>query len=187
MQSFVHETAIVDANVSIGDGTKIWHFSHVESGTKIGKNCVLGHYVYVGKDVNIGSGCKIQNGVSIYHGIELDDDVFCGPACVFTNDLNPRAEFPKGPAGWTKTMVRKGVTIGANATIVCGTEIGRYAFVAAGSVVTKDVPPYTAVMGVPAAFAYYICRCGTKLDKNHICPQCGLQYQINGTQVMPIE
>lgn len=147
---FVHESSYIDENVEIGTGTKIWHFCHVQRGARIGKNCVLGQNVNISNNVLIGNNVKIQNNVSVYEGVELEDGVFCGPSCVFTNDLTPRAEFPKGSAGYKKTLVKHGASIGANATIICGVTIGEYAMVAAGAVVTKDVPEYTLVAGVPA-------------------------------------
>ena len=147
---FVHESSYVDENVKIGKNTKIWYFCHIAGGAVIGENCNIGQNVYVGYDVKIGNSCKIQNNVSVYDCVELEDGVFCGPSCVFTNDLTPRAMYPKGRNGHIKTVVRKGATIGANATIVCGHEIGEFAMVAAGAVVTKDVPPYALVAGVPA-------------------------------------
>lgn len=150
---FVHESSYIDKDVEIGEGTKVWHFCHIQSGARIGKNCTLGQNVNVSENVRIGSGCKIQNNVSVYEGVELENGVFCGPSCVFTNDLTPRAEYPKGKAAYKKTLVKEGASIGANATIVCGITIGRYAMVAAGAVVTKDVPDYTLAEGVPAAAA----------------------------------
>lgn len=147
---FVHESSYIDEDVEIGEGTKIWHFCHIQNGAHIGKNCSLGQNVNISNQVKIGNNVKIQNNVSIYEGVELEDGVFCGPSCVFTNDLTPRAEFPKGRAGYKKTLVKHGASIGANATIVCGHTIGEYAMVAAGAVVTKDVPAYTLVAGVPA-------------------------------------
>lgn len=150
MAYFVHESSYVDENVTIGEGTKIWHFCHVQSGAVIGENCVLGQNVNISNHVKVGNGVKIQNNVSIYEGVELEDDVFCGPSCVFTNDLTPRAAYPKGHENYKKTLIKKGASIGANATIVCGHTVGRYAMVAAGSVVTKDVPDYCLVKGVPA-------------------------------------
>lgn len=147
---FVHESSYVDDNVEIGDGTKIWHFCHVQSGAKIGKNCSLGQNVNVANNVVIGNDVKIQNNVSVYEGVILEDGVFCGPSCVFTNDLTPRARYPKGRENYKKTLVKEGASIGANATIVCGHTIGKYAMVAAGAVVTKDVPDYALVAGVPA-------------------------------------
>lgn len=150
MSYFVHESTYIDENVLIGEETKIWHFSHVQSGVRIGKKCVLGQNVNISKDVVIGNGVKIQNNVSIYEGVELEDFVFCGPSMVFTNDINPRSRYPKGVAGYKKTLVKHDASIGANATIVCGHTIGEYAMIAAGAVVTKDVPPYALVAGVPA-------------------------------------
>ena len=149
-QYFVHESSYIDENVEIGEGTKIWHFCHIQSGARIGKNCTLGQNVNISNNVKVGDNVKIQNNVSVYEGVELEDGVFCGPSCVFTNDLTPRAEFPKGREGYKKTLVKHGASIGANATIVCGVTIGEYAMVAAGAVVTKDVEAYTLVAGVPA-------------------------------------
>ena len=147
---FVHESSYVDEGVQIGKNTKIWYFCHIATGAVIGYNCNIWQNVYVGYDVKIGNNCKIQNNVSVYDCVELEDGVFCGPSCVFTNDLTPRAMYPKGRNGHIKTIVRKGATIGANATVVCGHEIGEFAMIAAGAVVTKDVPPYTLVAGIPA-------------------------------------
>lgn len=147
---FVHESSYVDEDVVIGDNTKVWHFCHLQKGARIGANCSLGQNVNVSNHVVIGDYCKIQNNVSLYEGVELEEGVFCGPSCVFTNDLTPRAKFPKGSAGYKKTVIKKGASIGANATIVCGHTIGEYAMVAAGAVVTKDVPAYALVAGVPA-------------------------------------
>lgn len=150
MSVYIHESSYIDDGVRIGDGTRIWHFCHVQSGALIGARCVLGQNVNVAENVRIGDGVRIQNNVSIYEGVELEDDVFCGPSCVFTNVLTPRAGFPKGRGGYERTLVRHGATIGANATIVCGVTIGRYAMVAAGAVVTRDVGDYELVAGVPA-------------------------------------
>lgn len=147
---FVHESSYVDDNVTIGEGTKVWHFCHISSGAVIGENCNLGQNVFVGSNVHIGNKCKIQNNVSVYGGVELEEGVFCGPSCVFTNDLTPRAMYPKGSDNFKKTVVHRNATIGANATIVCGHDIGEGAMVAAGAVVTKDVEPWTLVAGVPA-------------------------------------
>ena len=144
---FVHESSYIDDDVEIGEGTKIWHFCHIQKGARIGKNCSLGQNVNVSNHVIIGNNVKIQNNVSVYEGVELEDGVFCGPSCVFTNDLTPRAEFPKGSTGYKKTLVKHGASIGANATIVCGNTIGEYAMVAAGAVVTKNIEPYTLVAG----------------------------------------
>ena len=147
---FVHESSYVDENVQIGEGTKIWHFCHIQSGARIGKHCSLGQNVNVAGNVTIGDDVKIQNNVSIYEGVELEDGVFCGPSCVFTNDLTPRARYPKGRENYKRTLVKEGASIGANATIVCGHTVGKFAMVAAGAVVTKDVPDYALVAGVPA-------------------------------------
>ena len=145
---FVHESSYIDENVEIGEGTKIWHFCHILGNSKIGRNCRIGQNVVIGPNVTIGNGCKIQNNVSIYEGITLEDEVFCGPSCVFTNVHNPRSAIPRMDE-LRETVVMKGATIGANATIVCGNNIGRYAFIGAGAVVTKDVPDYSVVVGSP--------------------------------------
>ena len=150
MNYFLHESSYIDEDVKIGKGTKIWHFCHIQSGAKIGDNCSLGQNVNISNNVNIGNECKIQNNVSIYEGVELEDGVFCGPSCVFTNDLTPRARYPKGNAYYKKTLVKEGASIGANATIICGHTIGKFAMVAAGALVTKDVPDYALVAGIPA-------------------------------------
>lgn len=147
---FVHESSYVDDNVEIGEGTKIWHFSHIQSGSKIGKNCSIGQNVNIGNNVKIGNSVKIQNNVSVYEGVELEDYVFCGPSMVFTNIKVPRSEFPqRGSEFYQKTLVKKSASIGANATIVCGVTIGEYAMIGSGAVVTKDVPPYSLVIGSP--------------------------------------
>ena len=150
MDYFVHESSYIDEGVERGKKTKIWHFCHIQKGAKIGCNCSLGQNVNISNNVVIGNGVKIQNNVSIYEGVELEDYVFCGPSCVFTNDLTPRAKYPKGHKNYKKTFVKEGATIGANATIVCGHTIGKYAMIAAGAVVTTDVPDYALVAGVPA-------------------------------------
>ncbi len=158
---FIHESSYIDENVVIGEGTKIWHFCHIQTGATIGKNCSLGQNVNVSKYVSIGDGCRIQNNVSLYEGVELEDYVFCGPSCVFTNDLTPRAKYPKDSKDYRKTLVREGASIGANATIVCGCIIGKYAMVAAGAVVTKDVEDFTLVAGVPARVIGKVDKKGT--------------------------
>ena len=175
---FVHESSYVDDNVKIGKGTKIWHFSHILKGAEIGENCSLGQNVNVGNNVKIGNGCKLQNNVSVYEGVELEDYVFCGPSCVFTNDLTPRARFPKGAAGYKKTVVKHGATIGANATIVCGHTIGEYATIAAGAVVTKDIPPHALMAGIPARQAGWVCECGQVLNGEMKCVDCGKEYCV---------
>jgi UDP-2-acetamido-3-amino-2,3-dideoxy-glucuronate N-acetyltransferase len=150
MNYFVHESSYVDDDVEIGEDTKIWHFSHIQRGSKIGKKCSLGQNVNVSNNVIIGNGVKIQNNVSVYEGVELEDYVFCGPSMVFTNDLTPRSKYPKGTEGYKKTLVKYGASIGANATIVCGNTIGKWAMIASGAVVTKDVVDYALMAGVPA-------------------------------------
>lgn len=169
---FVHESSYIDDGVTIGEETKIWHFCHVQSGTEIGRNCNIGQNVYIGTDVHIGNDVKIQNNVSVYDGVELEDGVFCGPSCVFTNDLNPRARFPKGKENHMKTIVKEGATIGANATIVCGVTIGKNSMIAAGAVVTKDVDANALVVGVPARKVGLVCECGQLLGNSSICSKC---------------
>lgn len=176
---FVHPTATVDPGAEIGEGTKIWHYSHVMSGAKIGRNCVLGQNVFIGRNVRIGDGVKIQNNVSVYEGVELEDYVFCGPSMVFTNVVNPRSEIER-KSEFRKTLVKRGATLGANCTIICGVTIGRYAFIGAGAVVTKDVPDYALVVGVPARIVGWVCECGEKLVFNDgwaTCHACGKKYK----------
>lgn len=173
---FAHETAIIDPKVEIGQGTKIWHFSHILSGSKIGAKCNIGQNVVVGPDVVVGNGCKIQNNVSVYKGVTLEDDVFCGPSMVFTNIFNPRAHISR-MAEVRETLVRQGATLGANCTIVCGTTIGRHAFVGAGAVVTRDVPDYALVMGNPARQNGWMCACGIKLGAGMHCATCGKSFE----------
>ena len=162
---FIHESSYIDEDVSIGHGTKIWHFCHVQSGAKIGKGCSFGQNVNISNNVLIGDGCKVQNNVSIYEGVELHNYVFCGPSMVFTNDLTPRAKYPKGKAGFKKTILKTGASIGANATIVCGCVVGQWAMVAAGAVVTDDVKDYALVAGIPARQIGWVCECGSVLKK----------------------
>ena len=178
MEYFVHETSVIDENVEIGKNTKIWFFCHVQSGARIGRNCSLGQNVNVSNNVKVGDGCKVQNNVSIYEGVELEDYVFCGPSMVFTNDLTPRAKYPKGSAGYKKTILHTGASIGANATVVCGHEIGRWAMVAAGAVVTKNIPDYALVAGVPAKQIGWVCECGERLEQDFKCDKCGRKYNL---------
>jgi UDP-2-acetamido-3-amino-2,3-dideoxy-glucuronate N-acetyltransferase len=172
----IHESAYVDDEVTIGEGTRIWHFSHVLPHSSLGENCVLGQNVSVGPHVAVGNNVKIQNNVSVYEGVVLEDDVFCGPSCVFTNVMNPRAEVSRKHEFKT-TLVRRGTTIGANATIVCGTELGQYSFVAAGAVVARDVPAYALVAGVPARRMGWMSRAGGRLGDDLRCPITGTQYR----------
>lgn len=174
---FVHPTSIIDDDVKIGEGTKIWHFSHIQSGARIGKNCSFGQNVNVSNNVIVGNGVKVQNNVSLYEGVELEDYVFCGPSCVFTNDLTPRAKYPKGHAGYKKTIVKEGASIGANATVVCGHTIGKWALIGAGAVVTSNVPDHALMLGVPAKRCGWACECGNLLPKDLICPDCGRRYR----------
>ena len=178
---FVHESSYVDEGCQIGEGTKIWHFSHIMNGCSIGKRCNIGQNVVISPGVVLGDGVKIQNNVSVYTGVVCEDGVFLGPSCVFTNVINPRA-FIERKAEYRKTVVKKGASIGANATIVCGRDIGRYAFVGAGSVVTKNVPDYAMVYGSPARIRGYVCQCGEKLqfeDGKAHCAACGMNYEMN--------
>ncbi len=181
MDWWKHESAYVDEGAKIGKGTKIWHFSHVMSGAEIGENCTLGQNVFVARNVRIGNSVKIQNNVSVYEGVILEDYVFCGPSMVFTNVRTPRSAYPRNTSDdYLRTLVKKGATIGANATIVCGVTIGEWAFVAAGAVVTKDVPPYALVAGIPARIIGWACECGTplKFEGNRaVCAECGKAYE----------
>lgn len=178
---YVHESSYVDANVFIGENTRIWHFCHIQTGARIGSNCSLGQNVNISNNVVIGNGVKIQNNVSVYEGVELEDDVFCGPSSVFTNDLTPRAKYPKGHENYKKTLVKKGATIGANATIVCGHTIGEWAMIGAGAVVTKDVPSHALMLGNPARRADWVCECGNRLHSRLVCSSCGRRYQETET------
>ncbi len=184
LEYFAHETAIIDPEVFIGRSTRIWHFCHVLKGSIIGENCVIGQNVMIGPNVRIGKGCKIQNNVSIYEGVTLEDDVFCGPSCVFTNVSNPRA-FINRKSEFRSTHVGLGATLGANATIICGTTIGKYALVAAGAVVTKDVQPFALVMGSPARFRGWVGRSGERLDSRLVCPRTGERYTLGDGGLAP--
>ena len=181
---FVHESSFVDDGASVGDGTKIWHFSHVQAGAVIGEKCSLGQNVNVANNVRIGDGVKIQNNVSIYEGVELGNWVFCGPSCVFTNDLTPRSKYPKGSANYKKTVVHEGASIGANATIVCGHNIGAWAMIGAGAVVVSDVPEHALMLGVPARQKGWVCECGAVLPSDLTCTDCGRKYQEFGNGLM---
>lgn len=174
---YSHSSSFIDKDVKIGCGSKIWHFSHIQSCSIIGQNCSLGQNVNVGSNVKIGNGVKIQNNVSIYEGVELEDYVFCGPSCVFTNDLTPRAKYPKGRENYKKTLVKTGASIGANATIVCGTTLGKWCMIGAGAVVTKDVLNHALMLGVPAVRKGWVCECGEVLGTDLVCPKCSKKYR----------
>ena len=185
---YINEYAVVDDNVEIGDGTKVWHFSHIQSGAKIGKNCSLGQNVNVGNNVIIGNNVKIQNNVSVYEGVTLEDYVFCGPSMVFTNILDPRSKYPQvGREFYLKTKVKEGASLGANCTIVCGNDIGRFAFIGAGAVVTKDIPDFALVVGNPSKIVGWVSEAGTRLnfDENGIanCEKSGKSYKFENDRV----
>ena len=191
MEYYVNEFAVVDDNVEIGEGTKIWHFSHVQSGAKIGKKCILGQNVNVGNNVIIGNFVKIQNNVSVYEGVELGDYVFCGPSMVFTNIIDPRSKYPQvGAEFYRKTIVKEGASLGANSTIVCGNTIGRFAFVGAGAVVTKDIPDFALVVGNPARIVGWLSEAGRKLefDKDGIafCEKSNKKYKLEKNRVVEL-
>ena len=174
--SFVHESSYIDENVEIGSGTKIWHFSHILGNCKIGKYCSFGQNVVIGPNVVIGNYVKVQNNVSIYEGVTLEDGVFCGPSCVFTNVYNPRSEIERKDE-YRKTTVHRGASIGANATIVCGHNLGKYSFIAAGATVVTEVPEYALMAGVPAKRIGWMSKAGSRLGENLICPIDGSKYQ----------
>jgi UDP-2-acetamido-3-amino-2,3-dideoxy-glucuronate N-acetyltransferase len=179
---FVHESASVDEGVEIGEGTTIWHTSYIRKGSRVGKNCRIGRNVMIGPNVIVGDGVKIQDNISVYEGVTLEDAVFCGPAMVFTNVVNPRSEVPRMQE-LRRTLVKHGASLGANCTIICGRTIGTYAFVGAGAVVTRDVPDYAMVLGNPARFAWWMCACGVKLkikDALGTCDDCGRNYRVVG-------
>jgi len=191
MEYFVHESAIVDQPADIGAGTKIWHFSHIQSGVKIGKNCVFGQNVNVGNNVNIGNNCKIQNNVSVYEGVTLEDYVFCGPSMVFTNILDPRCKYPQvGSKFYIKTLVREGASLGANCTVVCGITIGRNALIGAGAVVTKDIPDFALAVGAPAKIIGWVSEAGKRLnfDKKGFafCEKSNKKYKFTNERVTEI-
>ncbi|MEG0904523.1 MAG: DapH/DapD/GlmU-related protein [Lachnospiraceae bacterium] len=174
---FVHESSYIDEDVQIGKNTKIWHFCHIQKGAILGEECSLGQNVNISNHVKIGNHVKIQNNVSLYEGVELEDYVFCGPSCVFTNDLTPRAKYPKGSKGYQKTLLKEGVSVGANATIVCGHTLGKCSMIAAGAVVTKDVLDYALMAGIPAKRIGWVCECGKVLGETLKCPACARKYK----------
>lgn len=185
----VHPSAIVETGAQLGEGTRVWHWVHICAGAVIGKGCSFGQNVYVGNDVTIGNNVKVQNNVSIYDAVTLEDDVFCGPSMVFTNVNNPRSAIIRKKE-YSRTIVRRGATIGANATIVCGHTIGEYAFVGAGAVVTRDIPAYALVVGTPARRLGWMCKCGERLPDSigeHSCRVCQIEYEIGGNHCSPRE
>lgn len=185
---YVHPSSFVDEPCEIGEGTKIWHFSHVMKNSRIGRACSIGQNVLVAPGVEIGDHCKIQNNVSVYEGVTLEDYVFCGPSMVFTNVINPRSEIER-KSEYRSTRVGRGATLGANCTIMCGHDIGPYAFVGAGAVVTKNVPPYALVLGNPARRVGWMCRCGIRLpdgDGDLKCSACGAGYRASGNALEPM-
>ncbi|MGE5363781.1 MAG: acyltransferase [Bacteroidota bacterium] len=191
MNYFKHESAYVDEPCEIGEGTKIWHFSHIQKGVRIGSNCVLGQNVNIANNVVIGNNCKIQNNVSVYEGVTLEDYVFCGPSMVFTNILSPKCKYPQAESKYyIKTLVKEGASLGANCTIVCGHTVGRHALVGAGSVVTRDVPDYALVIGNPAKIAGWVSEAGTRLrfDENGFayCPKSQKKYKFSGGTVSEV-
>jgi len=183
---FVHATAIIDPGAEIGAGTRIWHWVHISSAAKIGANCSLGQNVYVGK-AKIGNNVKIQNNVSVYDGVVLEDDVFCGPSMVFTNVINPRSHVDRKHE-YQRTLVKRGATLGANSVLLCGTEIGSYAMIGAGAVITRDVPDYALVVGNPGRRIGWVCKCGVRLEPSTgkaICQACGCVYEIENDRCRP--
>lgn len=182
-----HPTAIVDSGCLVGDGTRVWHWTHICAGARIGERCSFGQNVYVGNDVLIGNNVKVQNNVSIYDSVTLEDDVFCGPSMVFTNVSNPRSAVSRRHE-YRRTLVRRGATIGANATVVCGHVIGEFAFIGAGAVVTRDVPAYALVVGAPARRIGWVCCCGVRLSDEAgevACSECGASYRVSGDSCEP--
>jgi len=186
---FVHESSYVDEPSAIGEGTKVGHFSHILKGVSVGRKCNIGQNVVIGPNVKVGDNCKIQNNVSVYEGVELEDNVFCGPSMVFTNVFNPRSEIVRKDE-YRKTLVKRGASIGANATVVCGSTVGEYAFIGAGAVVTRDVAAYALVMGNPARRTGWMCRCGEKLGKAApgevaTCSSCHASYEVGADRITP--
>lgn len=172
---FVHESSYVDDNVTIGKGTKIWHFCHIQKGATLGENCSLGQNVNIANNVKIGNNVKIQNNVSVYEGVEIEDNVFCGPSCVFTNVMTPRSHYSVHGV-YAKTLIKWGASLGANSTIVCGHTVGRSALIAAGAVVVRDVKDYALMAGVPAKQIGWVCECGKRLDETLVCEKCERKY-----------
>lgn len=183
---FIHETAVVDKGAKIGDGTKVWHFTHVMGTAEMGKNCILGQNVFIGNNTKLGDNVKVQNNVSVYEGVICDDDVFLGPSMVFTNVINPRSAINRKEE-FKITQVRKGATIGANATIICGITLGEYCFIGAGAVITKDVKPFALMTGVPARQKGWVSRAGVILNENLICPESGEKYKLADGFLKPVE
>ena len=186
MPATIHTTAIVDSGAQVGDGTRVWHWTHICAGAKIGDECSLGQNVFVGNDVVIGNNVRIQNNVSVYDAVRLENDVFCGPSMVFTNVYNPRSAITR-KSEYRQTLVKTGATLGANCTIVCGNTIGEHAFIGAGAVVNRDVPAYALMLGVPAKWRGWMCRCGTQLlGKGAVRCECHAEYQITETECCPL-
>ena len=179
---FVHESSYIDDDVRIGENTKIWHFSHVMKGAKVGNDCSLGQNVNVGNNAVIGDRCRIQNNVSVYEGVEIEDNVFCGPSCVFTNVTTPRAHFPVHGV-YAKTLIKEGASLGANCTVVCGHTVGKSALIGSGAVVAKDVKDYALMVGVPAKQIGWVCECGKRLDESFKC-DCGRKYELQGDNLV---
>jgi len=187
-QYFCHQSSFVDEGAEVGEGTKIWHFSHVQNGAKIGKNCSLGQNVNVGSKAVIGNNVKIQNNVSVYDEVVIEDSVFCGPSMVFTNVINPRSHVSRKHE-YRRTLIRQGTTMGANSTILCGITLGRFAFIGAGAVVTRDVPDYALMVGNPARQKGWMCQCGIKLPEGDSlkCPDCGAEYVVEGKKLRALK
>jgi UDP-2-acetamido-3-amino-2,3-dideoxy-glucuronate N-acetyltransferase len=188
---YVHPSACIDEGAKIGEATKVWHFCHVSSEAVLGKRCILGQNVFVDYGVRVGDRCKIQNNVSIYKGVTLEDEVFCGPSCVFTNVVTPRAGIER-KSEFAPTLVKRGATIGANATIVCGTTVGQYALIGAGAVVSRDVPDYALILGVPGRISGWVCSCGEVLchlnqTGRHTCRRCNATFDVTNDSAAPVD